>query len=77
MLVHDNGSRINWKLAIVDNLIKGNDGLMRSATVRTRHGVTNRPVAKLYPLELTSEVNTDIINNRDTTVAQTERIQIS
>ena len=71
-LVNDDGPRINWKLAIVENLVEGNDGLVHSAAVRTRHGVTNRPVAKLYPFELTSEVRTDITNNRDTAVAQTE-----
>ena len=55
MLVHDNSPRVNWKLAVVESLVEGNDGFVRSATVRTAHGVTNRPVAKLYPLELTTE----------------------
>ena len=41
-------------------------------SVRTRHGVTNRPVAKVYSLELTSEVTTDISNNRNAAIAQTK-----
>ena len=40
-------------IVLVHSLTDGNDGLVCSATIRTNHGVTNRPVAKLYPLELT------------------------
>ena len=28
------------------------DGLTRAAKIRTKHGRTNRPIAKLYPLEV-------------------------
>ena len=52
VLVHNDGARINWKLAVVQDLVKGNDGLVRSATIRTSTGVTNRPITKLYPLEV-------------------------
>lgn len=72
MLVHDDCPRINWKMAIVESLVKGNDGLVRSATIRTRNGVTNRPVAKLYPLELSSEVSVEIADNKENSVANTE-----
>jgi len=51
VLVHDNGPRINLK-TIVKNLVKGNDGLVCSVLTRTRHGVTNRPIAKFFYLEL-------------------------
>ena len=33
MLVHDNCLRINWKMAVVKNLVKGNDGLVRSVNI--------------------------------------------
>lgn len=52
VLIHDDGPRIRWKLAVVEHLIHGNDGLCRAATVRTTSGVTSRPIVKLYPLEV-------------------------
>lgn len=58
VLVHDDCPRTNWRMAVVENLIKGNDGLVRSVSIRTKNGVTNRPVSKLYPLELSEDVNT-------------------
>ena len=58
-----NGSE---QMAVIENLIKGNDGYVRAAEVRTSSGRTNRPIARLYPLEITSEVvNPDPINNED------------
>ena len=41
----------------MENLVKGNDGLVRSVSTRTKNGATNRPVSKLYPLKL-SDVST-------------------
>jgi hypothetical protein len=53
VLVHsDLGRRVNWPLAIVTELKVGNDGLVRSASIQTKHGLSNRPIAKLYPLEV-------------------------
>jgi len=52
VIVHDGTPRIAWKLAVVTELITGKDGLIRAATIRTAHGITTRPVTKLYPLEL-------------------------
>ncbi|XP_053406534.1 uncharacterized protein LOC123530253 [Mercenaria mercenaria] len=54
--VHDEGPRLRWKLAVVQELITGNDGLVRAAKIKTVNGLTTRPVVKLYPLEtVTSE----------------------
>jgi hypothetical protein len=50
--IHDEGPRVNWRLAVVVSLLKGNDGLIRSAVIKTSTGVTNRPISKLYPLEI-------------------------
>ena len=49
----DDKRRINWNLAVVQKLQYGNDGLVRSAGVKTKYGLTNRPINKLYPLEIT------------------------
>jgi len=54
VLVHDDTARVNWRLAVIESLNKGEDGLVRSANIRTTTGRTNRPIARLYPLEVTA-----------------------
>ncbi|CAC5357219.1 unnamed protein product [Mytilus coruscus] len=45
--------RLLWRLGIIEDVIKGGDGLICAAKVRTSRGlVTTRPIVKLYPLEL-------------------------
>jgi hypothetical protein len=61
VLIHDDSPRIKWKLAVIEDLITGNDGLIRAANLRTSTGQTNRPIAKLYPLE----VRTDIMSKTE------------
>ena len=51
-------------MAVVEDLVTGNDGLSRSAVIRTKNGVTNRPITKLYPLELTEGRDAEV-NNSD------------
>ena len=69
VLVHsDTEKRVHWPLAIVTKLNKGNDGLVRSAIIRTKNGVSSRPIVKLYPLEIrtsTNEQNTESNENND------------
>ncbi|XP_053400768.1 uncharacterized protein LOC123558691 [Mercenaria mercenaria] len=50
--IHDDGPRTRWKLAVVTELIHGNDGLVRSVVIKSEDGITNRPITKLYPLEV-------------------------
>ncbi|XP_074651613.1 uncharacterized protein LOC141906269 [Tubulanus polymorphus] len=54
VLVHDDNhnSRLKWKLALVEELVPGNDGLVRTAKIKISNGRTNRPISKLYPLEV-------------------------
>jgi len=52
VLIHDDCPRINWKMVVIESVVTGNDGRVRSANVHTKNGVTNRPVKKLYPLEV-------------------------
>ena len=54
MLVHDDSARVNWKLAGIESVNKGGDGLIRSANIRMATRRTNRPIARLYPLEVTA-----------------------
>ncbi len=50
--VHDEIPRSTWKLAVVEELVKGNDGLVRSAKIRVGNKLTSRPNTKLYPREV-------------------------
>jgi len=54
VLIHDDGPRLHWRLAIVDSLIQGNDGLVRAVNVHTNNRITSRPINRLYPLEISS-----------------------
>ncbi|KAH3730737.1 hypothetical protein DPMN_056730 [Dreissena polymorpha] len=44
-------------LAVVDELLTGNDGLTRAARLRTSSRITIRPIVKLYPLEVQCDDN--------------------
>ena len=52
VLIHDDTPRMQWRLAVVEELIMGLDGFVRAAKIRTSSGKTNRPIAKLFPLEV-------------------------
>lgn len=60
-VVHDEDLlRGLWRLAKVEGLITGADGLVRGATIRVkstnrRASTLRRPVQRLYPLEINSE----------------------
>ena len=48
----DNKKRLEWPLAKVLKLSQGNDGYIHSAQIKMQNGVTQRPIVKLYPLEI-------------------------
>lgn len=50
-LIQDEGPCIRWRLAVIEELAPGNDGLVRSVNLRTNGGFTNRPIRK--PLNVT------------------------
>jgi hypothetical protein len=62
--IHEDKPRALWRLAIVEEVIRGRDGLVRSAKLRTKDGVTNRPITKLYPLEIFMDQDFDRVNNQ-------------
>ena len=55
VLVHDEDSRINWKLAVVEELLPGRDGHVRAVNIRTQVGTSNRPISKLNPLKISGQ----------------------
>ena len=71
VLVHDNTTRVNWKLAVIELLNKGGDGMIRSTNICTATGRTNRPIARLYPIKVTAPEmtikpsNTEVSEDRD------------
>ena len=46
VLIHDDTPRMQWRLAMIEEVIRGLDGLVRAAKIRTSSGKTNRPLAK-------------------------------
>ena len=52
VLIHSEKARLLWHMAVIESLIQGKDGLVRAVNLRTSNGRTNRPITKLYPLEL-------------------------
>jgi hypothetical protein len=58
VLVHDEKPRREWKLAVIENLIRSTDGEIQAADIRTANGKTNRPISKLYPLQVTEPAST-------------------
>ena len=60
VLIHDDTARVNWRMAVIESVNKGADGMIRSANIRTSTGRTNRPIARLYPLELTDNTTASI-----------------
>jgi hypothetical protein len=55
VLIFDVKTRLNWQMGIVTKLHLGKDGLTRSVDVRTKNGILNRPVQRLYPTEVQVE----------------------
>ncbi|KAH3838326.1 hypothetical protein DPMN_111734 [Dreissena polymorpha] len=49
--------RLQWTLAVVDELLTGNDGLTRAARLGISSRITTRPTVKLYPLEVHCDDN--------------------
>ena len=60
VLVHDDTPRLTWHLTVVEDTISGQDGLIRAANIRTSTGRTNRPITKLYPLEVSTAESSSI-----------------
>ena len=54
VLIHDDTPRVQWKLAVIEQVNKGADGLICSANVRTSTERTNQPIVRLYLLEITA-----------------------
>ncbi|GFU76805.1 DUF5641 domain-containing protein [Trichonephila clavipes] len=52
----DNKKRLFWALAKIIELIPGRDGKIRTVRLKTQHGKMLRPIQRIYPLEIRSNV---------------------
>jgi len=52
VIIHNDIPRACCKLAVIDELIVGKDGLVWAVNIRTSTGITSRPITKLYPMEV-------------------------
>lgn len=66
VLVHEDCPRVNWRMGLVKELIKGADDIVRTAVVKIKTGTFLRPVVKLYPLEVQSDE--DLVQTKSTTL---------
>ena len=73
VIIHDDTPRITWRLAVIEDLIVGGDGLVRAVTIHTANRTTTRPITKLYPLELNEGKALDSKITQDESVLAADR----
>ena len=76
VLVHDDTPRVNWRLAVIEDVITGHDGLIRAVNIRTSNGRTSRPISRLYPLEIScktdqGQASPDIVSDHENSYPST------
>ena len=54
LIKEDNVPRLKWPLGLILDVFPGKDGKIRAVRLKTAKGVFNRPVQKLYDLEIIS-----------------------
>ena len=56
--------RGEWRLAVIESLIKGNDNVVKGANIRViakgKPSRMSRPVQKRYPIEVQSEIQPEV-----------------
>ncbi|RUS87866.1 hypothetical protein EGW08_004399 [Elysia chlorotica] len=66
LIREDNCPRLHWPIGIVEMLIEGRDGVVRTVKVKTNKGFYFRPIQRLHDLELHAyPVNESIDSNYD------------
>ena len=87
MIVEDDHlPRGQWKLGMVQEIMKGQDGLTRAAVVKIasrdrQHSVLRRPIQLLYPLEIHCESTepspSESLSNPENSESVSERVDVS
>ena len=75
LIHHDKKPKLHWPLGVITELHPGKDGLVRYVSLQTSRGITNRPLFKLYPLEISHEFESlpEKTENSDKSVSSNER----
>ncbi len=60
----DDQRRLQWPMAKIIELFPGRDGVIRTAKVKTQRGILLRPLQRLYPLEVSTSEDVQIITDR-------------
>ena len=55
VIIHSKDPRLQWKRAIVKEILPSKDGQPRVCKVQTTSGLTTRAIKDLYPLEMQAE----------------------
>ena len=55
MIIHSKDTRLQWKRAIVKEILPSKDGQPIECKVQTTSGLTKRAIKDLYPLEMQAE----------------------
>ena len=65
--IHKDSKRLNRRKGVLQDVVRGRDGLVRTTMARTNSGETNRPISKLYTLE---------VNDIDCALRRSERTSV-
>ena len=65
VVIHDDTPRLKWQLAVVKDLQRGKDDVIRSATICTVNGVTGRLIVKVYSLEINVETDQNVEQSQE------------
>jgi hypothetical protein len=68
----DDKRRLNWPLAVVEELVPGRDGQVRLAKLKTNSGIILRPVQKIYPLEVQNCDDEEFLKHKTKDVKETK-----
>jgi len=60
----DDRRRLQWPMARIVDLIPGRDGVVRTAKVKTQNGILLRPVQRLFPLEVSTEEELNVVRGQ-------------
>ncbi|XP_055585300.1 uncharacterized protein LOC129738142 [Uranotaenia lowii] len=65
IVVDENQPPMRWKMARIEELHPGDDGVVRVVTVKTANGSLKRPVAKLCLLPSPEEADAELVENQE------------
>ena len=61
LIREDNVPRLYWPMGIVEDMIKGRDGVYRTVKVKTKRGSFTRPIQRIHDLELNASINNNFV----------------